>query len=146
MVATDEVEASILTAEEHLEDAKRALRDSRYHDCAYHSASAAENAGNALLLAMGGRVPRAHRDAEAINFVAKRLRPSWLKDEIFRKMVDALRDLEDHVVKSRYPIKVRMGVFMPPDKYYTKRMVAEMLKKGLLVVETVKSLLVLLGR
>jgi len=78
MDATDEIAASISAAEEHIIDARSALSRGRYHDCAYHSASAAENAGNALILALGARTPRTHHNAETIEYAVTRLKPGWL--------------------------------------------------------------------
>jgi len=141
MASKNEVEASMLTAEEHLKDARDAFHEGRFHDCAYHSASAAENSGNALIIALGGRVPRTHRNSEAIEFAATRLQPSWLRSEGFRKMLESLRDLEAHVVKSRYPIKVKEGIFIPPKEYYTEDMAKNMLEKAILVVNVTKHLL-----
>jgi HEPN domain-containing protein len=144
MVATDEITASLSTAEEHVKDAQDAFHKGRYHDCVYHSASAAENAGNALILALGGRVPRTHCNADAIEFAAARLRPSWLEQDEFRRMVGHLRNLEAHVVKSRYPIKVKEGAFVPPNKYYTESMAREMLEKAVFIVNTVKHFLAMI--
>jgi len=141
MASTGEVEASMSTAEEHLKDAQDAFREARYHDCAYHSASAAENAGNALVVALGGRVPRTHRNAEAIEFAATRLQPSWLKSEGFRKMLESLGALEVHVVRSRYPLKVKEGTFVPPKEYYKENMAEDMLEKAILVVNETRRLL-----
>jgi HEPN domain-containing protein len=144
VVSTDEITISLVTAEEHLEDATDSFHRERYHDCAYHSASAAENAGNALILALGGKVPRKHRNAEAIEFLALRLKPDWLKIEEFKKMLKSLRDLEVHIVKSRYPIKIKEGFFVPPSKYYTMDIAKDMLEKATLVVNTIKKFLVML--
>ncbi|MEA2089465.1 MAG: HEPN domain-containing protein [Thermoproteota archaeon] len=141
MDSTSEIKASISTGEEHVRDAEHAFADGRYHDCAYHSAAAAENAGNALILALGGRVPRTHRNAEAIEFVTKRLKPEWLKDGEFRKMMESLGDLEIHVVKSRYPIKIKKGNFVAPKEYYTKETAKNMLEKAIFVLTTVKRFL-----
>jgi len=144
MVATDEITASLSTAEQHLRDAQDAFNEGRYHDCAYHSASAAENSGNALILALGGRIPRTHRNADAIEFAVKRLKPDWLKREEFREMLKTLRVLETHIVKSRYPIKVKGGIFVSPNKYYTQDMSKDMLEKAILIVSTIKRFMTLL--
>lgn len=141
MASTNEIEASISTAEEHVTDAEDAFTDGRYHDCAYHSAAAAENAGNALILTLGGRIPRTHRNAEAIQFAAARLKPQWLKDEQFKRMLDSLKHLEIHVVKSRYPIKILEGRFVPPKEYYTTEKAKNMLQKARLVITTIKRFL-----
>jgi len=91
MAATNEITASLSTAEQHLKDAQDAFSGGRYHDCAYHSASAAENAGNALILALGGRIPRTHRNADAMEFAVTRLKPDWLKREEFREIVSTIK-------------------------------------------------------
>ena len=144
MAATDEITASLSTTDEHLKDAQDALRRGRYYDCVYHSASAAENAGNALILALGGRAPRTHRNAEAIEFAASRLRPGWLKEDKFKRMLDSLRDLESHIVKSRYPIKIEKGDFVPPSEYYTQNMAKSVLEKAIFIVASIKQHLTLL--
>jgi HEPN domain-containing protein len=144
MASTNEITVSLVTAEEHLKDAIDSFHRGRYHDCAYHSASAAENAGNALILALGGRVPRKHRNAEAIEFLVSRLKPDWLKINEFQKMLENLRDLEVHIVKSRYPIKIREGVFVPPSDYYTTDITEDMLKKATFIVNMIRRFLALL--
>lgn len=138
MAATNEIKASLTTADEHLKDAEAALRDGRYHDCVYHSAAAAENAGNALILALGGRTPRTHRNAEAIEFATTRLKPNWLREDEFKKMLESLRSVETHIVKSRYPIKLKKGTFVPPSEYYTENMAKDMLEKAVFTVNTIK--------
>jgi HEPN domain-containing protein len=110
MGARDEVTASVRAAYERLEDARSALDRGRYHDCAYHSASAAKDAGNVLIPSLGGRVPRTRRGAGAIMSIAARLKPEFLKDEQFARMLGSLRDLEVHVVGSRHPIEIKMGL------------------------------------
>jgi len=144
MASTSEIAASLTTAEEHLKDARDAFRGGRYQDCVYHSASAAENAANGLILSLGGRIPRTHRDAEAIQFIATRLKPGWLEEEDFKRMLDALKDLEAHVVKSRYPIKVEKGTFISPSRYYTDKMAKDMLKEATFIFNVVKHFLTLL--
>ena len=144
MAATDEITVSLSTAEQHLKDAQDAFSRGRYHDCTYHSASAAKNAGNALILALGGRIPRTHCNADTIEFAVTRLKPSWLKREEFKKMLKALRLLETHIVKSRYPIKVKEGTFVPPNKYYTQNMSKDMLERAILIVSTIKRFMALL--
>lgn len=141
MATENEIKASLETSEQHIKSAHIALRECLYSDCSYHSASAAENAGNALILALGGRVPRTHRNAEAIEMIAIRLKPEWLKKEDFKNMLEKLRDLEEHVVKSRYPIKIKEGTFVPPSQYYTDDMARNMLEKAVFVVETIKKIL-----
>jgi HEPN domain-containing protein len=141
MASTNEIGVSISTAEEHVRDAEEAFSDGRYHDCAYHSAAAAENSGNALILALGGRIPRTHRNAEAIEFAAARLKPQWLENEGFRGMLESLKCLEIHVVKSRYPIKIEEGTFVAPKEYYTRETANKMLEKAVLILTTVKRFL-----
>jgi len=144
MASTSEIAASLTTAEEHLKDARDAFRRGRYQDCVYHSASTAENAANALILSLGGRIPRTHRNAEAIRFIATRLKPGWLEEEDFKRMLVTLKDLEAHVVKSRYPVKVEKGTFIPPNRYYTDKMAKDMLKGATFIFNVVKHFLTLL--
>jgi HEPN domain-containing protein len=59
-------------------------------------------------------------------------------------MLEHLRKLEAHVVKSRYPIKVKEGVFVPPNRYYTESMAGEMLEKAVFIVNTVKHFLTMI--
>jgi len=141
MVATNEIDASIRTAEQHMRSARITFREGLYATCSYHSASAAENASNALILALGGKIPRVHRNAEALELIVKRLRPKWLKNEGFRDALAKLRELERHVIKPRYPIRMENGTFLTPDEYYNESIAKDMLENATFVVNTVKKLL-----
>jgi HEPN domain-containing protein len=124
-----------------LKDAESAFKRGVFYDCVYHSASAAENAADTIILWLGGTSPHMHRDSEAMEHVARRARPRLLKDDDFKRMVKKTGKLERHVVKSKYPVEVEDGVFLPPEEFYKEEDAKRMLKDARWVVGTVKRFL-----
>lgn len=137
MVA-EEITVSLKVASRHLKDAESALRRGIFYDCVYHSASAVENAANAMILSLGGRVPHTHRDAEALASIVARVRPELLKDKKFKLMIEGVSRLQRHVVASRYPIEVEEGKFLPPEEFYRRGDAVEALDDARSVVDAIK--------
>lgn len=133
-----EMKTSLETAEYHLGLAEGTLRDGAFADCVYHSAVAAENAVNALILKLGGRPPHTHRDADTLEKVTARKKPEWLKGEDYGRMLERMRELEEHVVKARYPIEIKDGFFLPPHKFYKKKDAGQALRNARSVINGIK--------
>ena len=140
-MATEEIAISMRAAEDHLRTAQKAFRGGEFYSCVFHSASAAENAANALILKLGGVVPRTHRNAEALHEVALEQSPELLREEDFKRVLEKVRMLEKHVVMSRYPIEVEKGKFLPPHEYYKRKDAQRMFEDARFVVDVIKHLL-----
>ena len=141
MVA-EEIDMSLQAADHHLKEADKALRDEVFWDCVYHSASAAENAANALILRLGGKPPHTHEDAKAIKRIASRERPEWLQKDDFKLAVEKMAGLEQHVVRTRYPIEVEPKKFLPPHEYYKRKDAERALEDARFVVGVIKRLII----
>lgn len=140
-MAAEEITMSMRAAADHLRTARKALRVKEFYSCVFHSASAGENAANALILSLGGVIPRTHRDAEAMREVALKRSPELLREGDFRRVLEKLRGLEKHVVMSRYPIEVKEGKYLPPHEYYKRKDAERALEDARFVVEVIKRLI-----
>lgn len=143
MDSSEEINAFIKTAEAQLTSASHALRsqyESRYVDCIYFSAVAAENAANALVLFLGGKIPRTHEDAAALRKIASVSKPGLLKNKEFQKILGKLDKLEHYVVMTRYPIRVEER-HIPPTHFFTKQDAEKALNDAKYIVDVVRKLL-----
>jgi HEPN domain-containing protein/predicted nucleotidyltransferase len=140
-VTTGRISVFLETAGRHLRDAKSALERGVFHDAVYHSASATENAADAFILWLGGAVPHVRGDAEAIEHLARRVRPGLLKNGEFGRVVEKIRELQRHVVKSKYPVEVKSGIFLPPQEFYTKNKARELFREARWIVQATKDFL-----
>jgi HEPN domain-containing protein/predicted nucleotidyltransferase len=129
------------TANHHLQNAELALERGVFYDAVHHSVSAVENAADAFILRLGGTVPHAHGDADAIEHLARRARPALLEKKGFRSMLEGLRELEKHTIKSKYPVEVKDGVFLPPQEFYTKDEARRLFRKAQEVVRVAEDFL-----
>jgi HEPN domain-containing protein/predicted nucleotidyltransferase len=129
------------TADCHLRDAESAFERGVFYDAVHHSASAVENAADAFILWLGGAVPHVHGDAEAIRHLARRVRPELLKNDKFGRMVEKIKELQKHVAKSKYPIEVKNGIFLPPMEFYRRYETHRLFQEAQRVVEAVKDFL-----
>lgn len=126
------------TAEEQLKDAELAFKKGRFSLCSFLSASCAENATAALLIALGAKPSKKHRNSLVLYKLA--LSVPKLREELM-KIVESMKILEPHVTKARYPIRKGLELF-PPSKYYTKEVAEEALGHAQKVVNKVKQLVV----
>ncbi len=126
------------TAEEQLRDAELAFKEGRYALCAFLSASCAENATAALLIALGAKPSKKHRNSLVLYKLASSV-PKLRED--LMKIVESMKILEPHVTKARYPIRRGLELF-PPSKYYTKKVAEEAIAHVQKVVKKVKQLFV----
>lgn len=140
-MAAEEIKTSLRTAEYHLKLAEGAFRSDAFSDCVYHSASAAENAVNTLILKFGGRPPHTHRDADTLERVVLRKEPKWLESEECKQILRRMRGLEEHVIKPRYPIEIEPKKFVPPHEYYKRKDAGRMFEDARFVVRLIKRLI-----
>lgn len=127
------------TAEEQLKDAELAFKKGRFALCAFLSASCTENATAALLIALGAKPSKKHRNSLVLYKLALIVPPKLRED--LMKIVESMKILEPHVTKARYPIRRGLELF-PPSKYYTKEVAEEAIAHAQKVVKKVKQLVV----
>jgi len=126
------------TAEEQLNDAELAFKEGRYALCAFLSASCAENATSALLIALGAKPSKKHRNSLVLNRLVPSV-PSRVQSSI-REMIESMKTLEPHITKARYPIRKGLEL-SPPSKFYTREIAEKALAQAQKVVKSVKPLL-----
>lgn len=105
-------------AQDQLKDAELVFREERYALCAFLSASCAENATSALLITLGAKPSKKHRNSLALNRLASsathELRP------VLKEMIESMKILEPHITKARYPIRSGLEL-LPPSRFYTRK-------------------------
>lgn len=124
-------------AEDQLRDAELAFKEGRYPLCVFLSASCAENATSALLIIMGAKPSKKHKNSLVLN----KLAPSVAFDlqSRLREIVESMKILEPHRIKARYPIRKGLEL-LPPSKFYTKEIAEKVLVQARGVVKHVKHL------
>ncbi len=117
-----EIDAYIGTARGQLEDAKLALREGRYALSSFLSALSAENASSALIIKLGARPSKKHKNS----LVLHRLVPSLPDDlkSVLEEIIESLKSLEPHITISRYPVRKGQDL-LPPERFYTKEAAEE---------------------
>lgn len=111
----EEYLAYLESAKSQLKDAERAFKDKSY----------AENATSALILFLGAKPSKKHRNS----LVLTKLHGVVSSDvrRILSDIIKGLKRLEPHVTKSRYPVR-KGSTLIPPALYYTKEMAERALK------------------
>lgn len=138
-MVSKETSVYLETAEEQLKDAELTFKKGRHALCAFLSASCAENATAALLIALGAKPSKKHRNSLVLYKLALSALPKLRED--LMKIVESMKILEPHVTKARYPIRKGLELF-PPSKYYTKEAAEEAISHAQKVVNEVKQLVV----
>ena len=130
------------TAEEQLADAELAFRENRCSLCVFLSASSAENATSALIIAIGAKPSKKHRNSLVLN----KLLPSLpLKVRLnIKKIIESIKFLEPHIIKARCPIRIGLELY-PPSKFYTKEIAEKAFTNARNIMEMVKRLLRVIG-
>jgi len=130
-----EAAAYLETAEEQLKDAELVFKKGRYVLCAFLSASSAENAISALIIDLGAKPSKKHRNSLVLNKLAPSLSPAL--QPLLRKMIESLKTLEPHITKARYPVRKGLEL-LPPTKVYTKENAENALARAREVLKDVK--------
>lgn len=126
-------------AQDQLKDAELAFKEGRYALCAFLSASSAENATSALLITLGAKPSKKHRNSLVLNRLA-----STASSELqltLREIIESMKILEPHITKARYPIRSGLEL-LPPSKFYTEETAENALNQAQKVVMHVKQNLV----
>ena len=116
----DKKEAKVYleTAKSQIEDAELALRGKRYALCVLLSALSAENASSAVLINLGAKPSRKHKNSLVIHRI--RLNINRKLQPILKNIIEQLKLLEPHITKARYPIRRGLEL-IPPERFYTKQ-------------------------
>jgi len=137
-VDSKEITTYFETAEEQLNDAELAFKEGRYALCAFLSASCAENATSALLIALSAKPSKKHKNSLVLNRLVPSV-PSRMQSSI-KEIIKSMKILEPHIIKARYPI--RRGLELsPPSKFYTSEIAEKALTQARKVVKNVKLLI-----
>jgi HEPN domain-containing protein len=87
----------------------------KFDAAVFYAALAGENAGNALVITVGGRPSKRHRVDAALDACFK-IRKEKIPAEV-EQAIEKLKWLEPHVTISRYPVKIGGKWVAPPDRY-----------------------------
>lgn len=144
MAEAEEVNAFIRNAEEQLVDAEVTLRSGRYHLSFLCSALSAENASSALMIVLGRRTSRKHRNWMILGEIHADL--SGRLGATVRELSLKLHEIEPHIPKLlRYPFRFKEK-WLIPSEYYTKKMAEDALRKAKQILKLTKKCLKELSR
>jgi len=135
-VALKEAAIYLESAEEQLKEASLALEHGRNALSVFLSAMSAENVTSALIIALGHRPSKKHRNSMVLHRLSQtspELKPGLVE------LIDVLKKLEPHITKARYPIRKGPELF-PPSKYYDEKIAREILesaRRGMTVVKEI---------
>ena len=127
------------TAQDQLKDAEFALKEGRFALCAFLSALCAENATSALLIKLGAKPSRKHRNSLILNRLSSTAPPDL--QPALREIIGSVKILEPHITKARYPIRAGLEL-LPPSKFYTKETAERALTQARKIVIGVKPYLI----
>jgi len=137
-VALKEAAIYLQSAEDQLNEASLALEHGRNALSVFLSAMSGENATSALILALGHKPSKKHRNSIVLYKLAQtspELKPRLVE------LVDVMKKLEPHITKARYPIR-KGPELLPPSKYYDQRIAQEIFqfaREGVTAVKEVFS-------
>ena len=137
-MALKEAAIYLQSAEDQLNEASLALEHGRNALSVFLSAMSGENATSALILALGHKPSKKHRNSIVLYKLAQtspELKPRLVE------LVDVMKKLEPHITKARYPIR-KGPELLPPSKYYDQRIAQEIFqfaRKGVAAVKEVLS-------
>jgi len=130
-----EADSYFETAEDQLKDARLTLKERSYALSAFLCASCAENATSALLIKLGAKPSKKHRNSLVLNrLVSSSARELQLT---LKEIIESMKILEPHITKARYPIRKGLEL-IPPSKFYTRETAQRLLTQAQKVVMQVK--------
>ena len=130
-----EANSYLETAEDQLKEAELTFKEGRYALCAFLSASCAENATSALLITLGAKPSKKHRNSLVLNRLT--LSVTHELQLALREMIESMKILEPHITKARYPIRRGLEL-LAPSKIYTRETAEKTLIHAQKVVTSVK--------
>lgn len=129
----EEIDALLKTARDQLIRAEHDFKERFYDSCALFSALCAENATSALILALGSKPSKRHRNWYVLRIIPK---PKELEKSIL-DILETLKPMEEHIIRARYPLKDESGRFIVPSEYYDKEEAEKLLEGAKLVLEKI---------
>jgi len=132
-----EAEVYLETAKEQLKDAKLALKEKSYALSVFLSASSAENATSALIITLGAKPSRKHKNSLVIYRLAQNASPEIRSN--LMSVAEHLNAIEPHITKARYPI-LKGPELLPPSKFYTRDIAEKILAQAQKVLEKTKQI------
>lgn len=121
-----------------LEEAKLALEHQRFALTAFLSAISAESATSALIVFLGSRPSKKHRNSLVLHRLSGEM-DEPLKSKLLA-LIKSMKKLEPHITKARYPI--RKGIeLLPPVKFYSVAIARELFEEACKVMNLVKECL-----
>jgi len=81
-----------------------------------------------------------HRAISSLAAVTRRIRPDWLREQVFEQLIDKGREIQREVVYTRYPVKV-VAKWMTPMEYYTQEKARTIIDDAKFVVEKIEEYL-----
>jgi len=130
-LAEEEIATLLKTARDQLLRAENNLRQGFHDACALFSSLCAENAASALILALGSKPSKRHRNWYVLQIIPK---PRTVENQV-QTVLQTLKSMEKHVIQARYPLKDERGKLTPPSEYYDKEKAEELLNKARTILE-----------
>ena len=127
--------AYLETSEEQMKDAELALREGRYALCSFLSASSSENATSALIITLGAKPSRKHRNSLVIYRLLGSVPPDMRQHML--EIIEQLKVLEPHITKTRYPIMRDLDL-LPPSRFYTDEIARKAVEQARVIMKTAK--------
>jgi len=132
----EEIAALLKTAHDQLLRAEDAFGKGFYDSCALFSALAAENSAAALILALGSKPSKKHRNWYVLQIIPK---PKELEQDVGGVLMK-LKTMEEHIIRARYPIKDEEGTFTIPSEYYNKPKAEELFQNSKNIVAKIETI------
>lgn len=131
----EEIAALLKTARDQLLRAEDDFRKGFFDSCALFSAFCAENSASALILALGSKPSKRHRNWYVLQIIPK---PKELERDV-DEVLEKLKLMEEHIIRARYPIKDEKGTFVIPSEYYDKPKSEKLLQNAKIVLKKIEA-------
>lgn len=118
-----------------LEEAKLALEHKRYALTSFLSAMSAESATSALIVFLGSRPSKKHRNSLVLHRLLSSAEEP-LRSKLLA-LIESMKKLEPHITKARYPIR-KGAELLPPVKFYSATIARGLFKEACEVMNSVK--------
>ncbi len=132
-----EIDALLKTAHDQLIRAEDGVKDGFYDSCALFSALCAENSTSALILALGSKPSKKHRNWYVLRIIPK---PKNLETTV-NNTLELLKNMEQHIIRARYPTQNEEGKILVPSEYYDKNKAENLLKNAKKILNEVETLI-----
>jgi len=124
-------------ANSQLKNAETVFKLGIYSLCSFLSASSAENSTSALLITLGAKPSKKHRNSLILYRLAQRIKD--IQEDLIQ-IVELMKELEPHITRSRYPV-LKGTELLSPDKVYTGEEAEKLLVNARKVLKLVEKLI-----